>query len=97
MLQSHRDDLQDSIEMLSTVGATPQEASETAELVDTLRVTLAEIDDAISRLANGTFGSCETCKQAIADERLDELPAARHCFECADAESSVISADRDVE
>lgn len=40
---------------------------------------LAEIDDALLRLASGTYGACETCAVAIPDDRLEAEPSARFC------------------
>jgi RNA polymerase-binding transcription factor DksA len=42
-----------------------------------------EVREAMLRLENGTFGKCENCGQAIANERLDALPYARYCMKCA--------------
>ena len=43
---------------------------------------LDEIDDALVRIENGTFGVCESCGRAIPVARLRAMPAARHCLEC---------------
>ena len=42
-----------------------------------------QISEAINRLDNGTYGTCETCGQAIALERLEALPFANQCIGCA--------------
>ena len=96
-LEAERQELVESIEDLSEDGMTTEEALETSALKDTLRATLTEVEHALSRLDNGTFGTCETCKQTISEERIAEVPAARLCVDCADARSSVITADRDVD
>ena len=38
---------------------------------------------ALARLAAGTFGLCTRCGKAIAPDRLDALPWAEHCIDCA--------------
>lgn len=43
---------------------------------------LAEIDDALQRIENGTFGTCRTCGQPIAPERLEAMPWATQCIDC---------------
>lgn len=43
---------------------------------------LDEIDAAQARLAAGTYGACEGCRQAIPLERLRAMPTARHCVTC---------------
>jgi len=42
---------------------------------------LAEIDAALVRLDQGTYGLCEECGRPINEARLDALPAARYCVE----------------
>jgi DnaK suppressor protein len=44
---------------------------------------LAEVNDALDRIARGTYGRCENCGQPISKERLDALPYARYCIRCA--------------
>lgn len=95
-LESERADLQQSIDEL-TGDDTGEGAAEAAALADTLRDTLRDVEDALGKLASGTYGTCELCKGAIGDERLREMPAARHCYDCADAQATVITSDRDVE
>lgn len=48
-----------------------------------LRDRVAEIDAALGRLADGTYGTCARCHQAIPAERLSALPTARTCVTCA--------------
>jgi DnaK suppressor protein len=44
---------------------------------------LEEINDALDRIEQGTFGRCENCGQEISKERLEALPYARYCVRCA--------------
>ncbi|MEK6719751.1 MAG: TraR/DksA C4-type zinc finger protein [Chloroflexota bacterium] len=41
------------------------------------------VDAALARLDEGTFGLCETCRRPIAAERLEALPWAAQCINCA--------------
>lgn len=43
---------------------------------------LAQVDAALARLDEGTFGTCVRCGRAIAPERLEALPWAAHCIDC---------------
>jgi len=43
---------------------------------------LAEVDAALRRLDDGTYGACLRCGRPIAPERLEALPWAAHCIEC---------------
>ena len=56
-----------------------------ARLEERDRRVLEEIDAAEERVANGTFGICETCAKPIAFERLRALPAVRLCVTCEEA------------
>lgn len=41
---------------------------------------LADVEHALRRLDEGTYGLCEVCGRPIGDERLDAVPAARFCL-----------------
>lgn len=41
-----------------------------------------QIDDALHRLQEGTYGTCEDCGRGISPERLKAMPFARRCVEC---------------
>ena len=43
---------------------------------------LRAIDGALRRIDEGTFGVCETCGQAISEERLEAIPYATQCIDC---------------
>ena len=43
---------------------------------------LAEIDAALKRLDDGTFGICTNCAEPIAVERLEARPWATLCIDC---------------
>jgi RNA polymerase-binding transcription factor len=43
--------------------------------------TLGEIDAALRRIDEGTYGICEACGKPIAPERLAAIPWARRCID----------------
>ena len=47
-----------------------------------LRRLLFEVDDALHRMEEGRFGSCELCHEAIERECLEADPLRRVCLEC---------------
>ncbi|MFG2086875.1 MULTISPECIES: TraR/DksA family transcriptional regulator [unclassified Spirillospora] len=47
------------------------------------RAHLADLDDALRRLGDGTYGICERCGGPVGEERLAARPAARTCIACA--------------
>jgi DnaK suppressor protein len=59
------------------------ERGEAEALAGELMEALGEVEAAIARLAEGTYGRCERCGQPIAPARLEAMPAARRCISCA--------------
>ena len=51
-------------------------------LTDREKRKLAQIDDAIDRIEEGTYGLCEECGIKIPKARLKVLPFAIYCVEC---------------
>lgn len=43
---------------------------------------LYEIEDALKKIEDATFGVCESCKQLISKNRLKVVPSARLCVKC---------------
>ncbi|WP_203597660.1 TraR/DksA family transcriptional regulator [Actinomadura bangladeshensis] len=48
----------------------------------TLQGNLEEIDAALARLTDGTYGLCEDCRKPIPEGRLEIIPYARRCVNC---------------
>lgn len=46
------------------------------------RKLIYEIDDALKKIEEGTYGICEQCKNLITKTRLKALPYARLCLKC---------------
>jgi len=46
------------------------------------RKVIYELDDALKKIEDGTFGICEDCKSLIAKIRLKAVPGARLCVKC---------------
>jgi len=72
----------------SPFGKREEEATETLELETRLalekrvRDQLAEIEHALSKFENGTYGLCDSCGQPIDPARLEALPQATLCLSC---------------
>ena len=83
------DDAQeDSLSELSTVDQHPADVgSETFErtkelsLQEDIAGRLDDIERALAKVSDGSYGRCEVCGEAIPEERLEALPAARYCLE----------------
>jgi DnaK suppressor protein len=61
------------------------ERAQLAALLAQAQSHLAELDQALARLEQGSYGICERCGQPIAPARLAARPAARTCITCAAA------------
>jgi RNA polymerase-binding transcription factor DksA len=59
-----------------------------ATLLENQEQLAGEAKAALERLDNGTFGDCEDCGKSIPRERLDALPYARFCVQCASKHST---------
>ncbi|HTX33798.1 MAG TPA: TraR/DksA family transcriptional regulator [Bryobacteraceae bacterium] len=46
---------------------------------------LREIEDALRRLEQGTYGTCMECEEPISIKRLNAVPWARYCVTCQEA------------
>ena len=40
----------------------------------------AEVERALAKLDDGSYGKCETCGEPITEARLEAMPAARFCI-----------------
>ena len=61
------------------------ERQHVAALAQAAREHLADIDAALARVADGSYGTCQACSARISAERLAARPAARTCVGCARA------------
>jgi DnaK suppressor protein len=77
--------------VLDDVEASEAEVQGDLELaiVELRSETLARIDEALGRLAQGVYGDCFACGDEISEKRLRALPFAVRCRECEEAWESV--------
>ena len=72
----------------SPFGKREEEASESFELEKRLaldkrvRNLLAEVEHALHKFEEGTYGLCDICRQPIDTARLEALPQANLCLSC---------------
>lgn len=59
------------------------ERGEAEALANKLKGTLEDVENALTKLDAGTYGTCETCGKEIAPGRLEAMPTARQCIDCA--------------
>ena len=85
-----------SVETIATIGNTIQLADEVdvsqvnegREMAFATRSLLAErtnrLADALERLRDGTYGTCQECAEAISPARLKAVPEVTTCVRCQD-------------
>ncbi len=61
-------------------GQVAAEQGENKALAGQFRAELDEVERALAKLDEGTYGRCETCDEQIAPARLEALPTARFCI-----------------
>ena len=72
----------------SPFGKREEEATESFEFEKRLAVEkqttdhLAEVEHALRKFEEGTYGLCDDCGQPIAPDRLEALPQASLCVNC---------------
>jgi RNA polymerase-binding protein DksA len=63
-------------------GAATAERTEVLGLVETLKHRLEDIDAALSKIAEGTYGTCEVCGKDIGRDRMEFRPTSTSCVDC---------------
>ena len=79
---------QDALQELSSydqhqadVGTETFEREKDLTILGSIEGELADVEHALQRLDEGTYGTCEACGKPIPDERLEALPATRFCLD----------------
>ncbi|HEX2024315.1 MAG TPA: TraR/DksA C4-type zinc finger protein [Acidimicrobiales bacterium] len=77
---------QDSVGELSSfdqhqadLGTETFEREKDLSFLESIEAELADVEHALRRLDEGTYGICEACGRPIDEDRLEALPAARFC------------------
>jgi DnaK suppressor protein len=61
-------------------GQVAAEQGEHRALLGNLQDSLRDVDHALAKLDDGSYGKCEECGEDIAEARLEAMPAARYCI-----------------
>ena len=61
------------------IGTETFEREKDFSILEQVEAELADVDRALRRLDDGTYGKCEACGNPIGDDRLEAMPAARFC------------------
>ncbi len=83
---------------MADVGTDNYEQEFALDLLDSERTMLKEIDTALEKVANDTYGVCEGTGNPIGRARLDAKPYARYCIDFKDKlEKGLVQPPRDDE
>jgi len=63
------------------VGTETFEREKDLSILEQIDAELADVEHALKRLDDGTYGTCEFDGKPIPEERLEALPAARFCVQ----------------
>jgi len=69
-------------EGFADAAAVTAERTEVMGVVDTLKRTLDNIDAALVRIEEGTYGICARCGKEIGEARLEFRPESIYCVDC---------------
>ncbi len=67
---------------LADDGASVTEAETLSTISSDLGDILVQVNGALERMDEGTFGICQRCERPIGEERLEAFPYVRFCIEC---------------
>jgi len=59
------------------------ERGEAEVLANNLLDSLHEVEHALEKFSDASYGQCESCAKPIAPARLEAKPEARFCIDCA--------------
>ena len=82
-------ELSDNAQHQADVGTETFDRERDLSILEQVEAELTDIEHALTRLDDGSYGRCEACGEPIDDARLEALPAARFCL----AHQAAVEAD----
>ena len=74
---------------MAELGSDNSDQELTLGLLGSDKDALDHIDAAIERIENGSYGQCDTCGVKIPNSRLEAIPYAALCVQCASQQEEV--------
>ncbi len=74
-------ELSDLAQHQADIGTETFDRERDLSILEQVEAELTDVERALRRLDDGTYGTCEACGKPIEDERLKAMPAARYCLE----------------
>jgi DnaK suppressor protein len=59
-----------------------QDSDRQGAVLDTISDQRSQVEAALGRLEDGTYGTCVVCGVSLPDERLEARPEAARCMQC---------------
>jgi YteA family regulatory protein len=78
------------------LGSEMFERSKDLALRETAHINRAAIEDALTSIREGTYGSCTRCGKTIPEERLEVIPSSTLCVDCKEETENEVLGDKNV-
>ena len=69
---------------MADIGSDSFEQEQTLSFIQSDNSTLLLIEEALTRIKEGTYGTCEDCGKSIPKARLNVLPYTANCVHCVE-------------
>jgi len=69
---------------MADIGSDNFEQEQTLSFIQSDNTTLGLIEEALTRIKDGTYGTCESCGKTIPKVRLNVLPFTANCVQCVE-------------
>src|SRR5262245_53288560 len=87
--------IQEDVHINENISAAPVHLADVAtealdadvQVLQTERGILEQVNAALQRIDDGSFGNCTSCRTPISEERLKAIPYAALCVRCARAQA----------
>jgi RNA polymerase-binding transcription factor DksA len=74
-------ELSSSAQHQADIGTETFDRERDVSILEQVEAELADVEVALRRLDDGTYGTCEACGRVIGDSRLEAKPEARLCLD----------------
>ncbi len=79
---------------MADIGTDSSEKETLSLIITTVSQMLNDIDEALAKIADGTYGYCEICGKEINSERLEFIPHTKLCIKCKEKEDVSVRGSR---
>lgn len=63
-------------------GSSVSEAERIVTITEDFQQILAQINSALERMNEGTYGTCQRCGKPVGEDRIEAFPYVAFCIEC---------------